>query len=109
MLWSSLAGFALLSVLERSRETEEGSTKALRDLEHMCYRERRRKLGLVSPVKRAKELSQSYLQLSGGDSNEGGGIKLILVIPYDKTRNNGPKLWIQRFRLTLGKKKKKIT
>lgn len=48
-------------------ETEEGSTKAVRDLEHKCCRERRRrKLGSFSLVERAKELSQSYLQLFGG-------------------------------------------
>lgn len=66
VLCSPLVSFVLSPVLERSRETEEGSTEVVRDLEHMCYRERRRKLGLVSLVKRAKEPSQSCLELFGG-------------------------------------------
>lgn len=47
-----------------------------------------------------------------GNSYKGGGIKQLLVIPDDKTRGNGPKWWLQRFRLTLGEgggKKKNIT
>lgn len=66
MLWSPSASFVLPAVLERCRETKEGSTKAVWDLEQVCYRERRRKLGLFSLVKEAEEQSQSYLQLFGG-------------------------------------------
>lgn len=52
VLHSPLATVALLPVLERSRRTEEGSAKVVRDLEPMCFRETR-EWGLFSLVKRA--------------------------------------------------------
>ena len=61
-----LASFSLLPVLDRSRETEAGSTKVVRDLGHTCCGEGMRKLGLFRLLKRAKELSPSCLQLLGG-------------------------------------------
>lgn len=70
----------------------------------MCWRERRKKLGLLSLVETAQELFQSLPQAVWGDSNEDDGIKLLLVIPGNKSRGSDPKLWLQRFRLILGKK-----
>lgn len=50
VLHSPLARVALLPVRERSRRTEEGSTKVVGDLKHMCFRETR-EWGLFSLVK----------------------------------------------------------
>lgn len=36
---------------------------------------------------------------------KGGGIDLLLVIPDNKTRDSGHKLWLQRLKLILGEKK----
>lgn len=65
MLCSPLASFALSPVVERPGETREGSAKVVRDLQHMCYGERMKKLGLFSLIKRAQELFQSFPQLFG--------------------------------------------
>lgn len=65
MLCSPVTSFALSLVLERPGETGEGSTEVLRDLQNMCYRERRKKLGLFSLVKRAQELFHSLPQPFG--------------------------------------------
>lgn len=62
VLCSPLASFALSPVLERPGETGEGSAKVVRDV---LQRERRKKLGLFSLVKRAQELFQSFPQLFG--------------------------------------------
>lgn len=81
MLPSPFISFALWPVLETRKENEEGSARGARELEHMCYRERRRKPGLFG-LRLRSHLRENYGSL--GDSNKGGAVKLFWVIP-DKT------------------------
>ena len=75
-----------------------------RELEHLCYEDRLRELGLLSPEKRRLpgDLTAARQYLTGAYEN--AAERLLIWACSDRTRYNGLKLKEGRFRLDIRKK-----